>query len=471
MVGGQSGGKMSKGGTCLKRAAIGCGTIVVLFIVLGGLFILSARLNKPKDVDVQKIEEGYSFAVDPEGGLNLPEGQQAPTKPIFLNINASMCELQIIPGTEPGKVSITGDYDKANFELKTNVEEKSDHIEYNVDFDGTFSPIGLIFGENMDIENKIIITLPPDQIYRLQSNGNMGEFKFDLSGLAVSSIDSTLDKGQMDFKASKPNPIKMTTFKVDGKMGEVNVADIQNYGFESGDFRHRMGEMNIGNSGPLREDLNIQVRMRMGEAQVNLPNNAEIEDNTKVAFGEKRFNNGLKLPNEILQTEQADAPKFKAVVNGGSTMGAFLLSKGQSQYSLFSKIGNEGTGIWVDKLRTLHEMNPEHRILRPNVLNRLGYDLIGDGKYEDAIAIFILNVELHPSYANGYDSLADAYRRNKQLDLALVNYQKAVEMDPSNDHAARWIEKIKASEDLPKDSRTTEPKPDEPQKPEPEKEE
>jgi len=48
-----------------------------------------------------------------------------------------------------------------------------------------------------------------------------------------------------------------------------------------------------------------------------------------------------------------------------------------------------------------------------------------------AIEIFKLNVEMFPRSGNPYDNLGEAYLADGQKDLALANYRKAVELDPT----------------------------------------
>ena len=59
------------------------------------------------------------------------------------------------------------------------------------------------------------------------------------------------------------------------------------------------------------------------------------------------------------------------------------------------------------------------------LINQMGYQLIFAGKPEEAIAVFKANVERYPNSANVYDSLAEAYERGGQLDLAEPLYEKA----------------------------------------------
>lgn len=78
-----------------------------------------------------------------------------------------------------------------------------------------------------------------------------------------------------------------------------------------------------------------------------------------------------------------------------------------------------------DHYRKLSE-RLRYTLLPPEALmNQVGYQLMGQGNMEEAVAAFKLNVERYPGSANVYDSLAEAYERGGKLDLALPNYEKA----------------------------------------------
>lgn len=73
--------------------------------------------------------------------------------------------------------------------------------------------------------------------------------------------------------------------------------------------------------------------------------------------------------------------------------------------------------------------------------NRLGYNLLGDKEYENAIAVFKMNVALFPASDNVYDSLADAYARSGDTLQALANYKVALELNTGNKRAKEFVEK------------------------------
>ncbi len=66
------------------------------------------------------------------------------------------------------------------------------------------------------------------------------------------------------------------------------------------------------------------------------------------------------------------------------------------------------------------------------MMNQVGYQLMGQGKMDDAVAVFKANVKNYPQSANVYDSLAEAFEKLGKLDLARPNYEKAVQLGQQN---------------------------------------
>jgi predicted alpha/beta superfamily hydrolase len=90
-----------------------------------------------------------------------------------------------------------------------------------------------------------------------------------------------------------------------------------------------------------------------------------------------------------------------------------------------------------------------------NLINQLGYQFLGAGRAEEAIATFKSNVERYPDSANVYDSLAEAYEKGGRMDLAKPLYEKAYTLGQKNNdpntavyktNFDRVSEKVKAGE-------------------------
>lgn len=84
----------------------------------------------------------------------------------------------------------------------------------------------------------------------------------------------------------------------------------------------------------------------------------------------------------------------------------------------------------------------EYSFENPGELNKLGYELLRLGKNNESITIFKLATNEFPKDANIFDSLGEAYFTNKQYDLALESYKKAIDFGGTNGNAEKMIEKI-----------------------------
>lgn len=75
-------------------------------------------------------------------------------------------------------------------------------------------------------------------------------------------------------------------------------------------------------------------------------------------------------------------------------------------------------------------------------LNFMGYALVREERFDEAISIFELNVRLYPESANVYDSLGEGYLLAGKLQLSAENYRKACELNPHNARAKDILKKI-----------------------------
>ncbi|WP_281231740.1 serine hydrolase [Flavobacterium gelatinilyticum] len=86
--------------------------------------------------------------------------------------------------------------------------------------------------------------------------------------------------------------------------------------------------------------------------------------------------------------------------------------------------------------------NDPNYAVKEGDMNRVGYQLLQDGKKKEAIEIFKINVETFPKSGNVYDSLGEAYLADGNKKLAIANYSKSVELDPSNENGKKILEEI-----------------------------
>ncbi|WP_025665695.1 serine hydrolase [Aquimarina megaterium] len=99
-------------------------------------------------------------------------------------------------------------------------------------------------------------------------------------------------------------------------------------------------------------------------------------------------------------------------------------------YSNKAKINNFNDLKDIENFVKIHNYSLNH----PQRLNLIAYEFMREKNTEFAIKLFKLNVHLFPDEANMYDSLGEAYENNEQFDLALKNYEKAVEVAKKQSH-------------------------------------
>ncbi|APG64874.1 hypothetical protein LPB136_05660 [Tenacibaculum todarodis] len=103
----------------------------------------------------------------------------------------------------------------------------------------------------------------------------------------------------------------------------------------------------------------------------------------------------------------------------------------------------ENTKNGILYYKNLKKNNPSnYNFHDKNVLNNIGYDLLGENRITDAIQVFQLLVTEFPNSANAYDSLGEGYYKNKQYNLSLINYKKSLELNPKSTNPVKMIEKI-----------------------------
>jgi tetratricopeptide (TPR) repeat protein len=111
---------------------------------------------------------------------------------------------------------------------------------------------------------------------------------------------------------------------------------------------------------------------------------------------------------------------------------------------LFDVIMDQGLEVGLKKL---NELKSDEYILKEDEMNKVGYQLLNAGKNKEAIAVFKINVEAFPKSGNVYDSLGEAYLGEAYLKdgdkkLTILNYKKSVQLDPKNANGKKVLEEI-----------------------------
>lgn len=109
-------------------------------------------------------------------------------------------------------------------------------------------------------------------------------------------------------------------------------------------------------------------------------------------------------------------------------------------FELLDVYTEKGATIGTNTYKKL-KSDPTYGI-KENDINQVGYQLLQTGKKKEAIEVFKINVETFPKSGNAYDSLGEAYLADGDKTLAIVNYKKSVELDPTNENGKKVLDEI-----------------------------
>jgi tetratricopeptide (TPR) repeat protein len=76
-------------------------------------------------------------------------------------------------------------------------------------------------------------------------------------------------------------------------------------------------------------------------------------------------------------------------------------------------------------------------------VNRYGYDLMRDGKLEDALQVFELNTKLFPDAWNTYDSYGECLLEAGDTIKGIKAYEKSLELNPESNFAIEVIREFR----------------------------
>ncbi|MFT4850794.1 MAG: CubicO group peptidase (beta-lactamase class C family) [Sediminicola sp.] len=91
---------------------------------------------------------------------------------------------------------------------------------------------------------------------------------------------------------------------------------------------------------------------------------------------------------------------------------------------------------------TLMQQAPNDPVINENNLNVLGYNFLNQDKTKLAQDIFKVNMTLYPDSFNVYDSYAEACMKTGAIDLAILNYNKSLNLNPENSNAKEMLKEL-----------------------------
>jgi CubicO group peptidase (beta-lactamase class C family) len=110
----------------------------------------------------------------------------------------------------------------------------------------------------------------------------------------------------------------------------------------------------------------------------------------------------------------------------------YVQPKKQLITALQDKLDMASGAELIKAYQVLQAKSPDDYNFNESALNVVGYTLLSKKRYDSAIAVFEYNTTLFPNSSNAFDSLAEAYFDQGDKAKSLRNYERALELDPSN---------------------------------------
>jgi len=128
---------------------------------------------------------------------------------------------------------------------------------------------------------------------------------------------------------------------------------------------------------------------------------------------------------------------------GVSTLSEQKMRVARRNKKTLSDLYANGIGIdeIIDFYKSENKINTKYDLSESGI-NSFGYQLMAEGKDEDALKIFKLNSELYPNGANTYDSYGECLLKMGLKKESIKAYNKSLELDPKNTNAKKIVEKL-----------------------------
>jgi tetratricopeptide (TPR) repeat protein len=92
-------------------------------------------------------------------------------------------------------------------------------------------------------------------------------------------------------------------------------------------------------------------------------------------------------------------------------------------------VGAQGAAETRQAIGRIRQKHPNSGLVSEEAVNNLGYNLLGQAKYPEAVAVLRMNTEDFPKSANAWDSLGEALFKSGDVAHAVENYKKALALD------------------------------------------
>ncbi len=115
------------------------------------------------------------------------------------------------------------------------------------------------------------VELPYHPNINLDSRIKAGEINFEFDAIRLTDFKFRNWAGETTVDFPMPNRVKMNTFDVNCKVGEVKLLNLGNANFEEGDINGGIGELSLDFNGDLPKKTMARIDLDIGETNIRIP--------------------------------------------------------------------------------------------------------------------------------------------------------------------------------------------------------
>ncbi len=427
--------------SCLGHLFRGCGCLLLLVLLLAvgvGVFTLFNQ-PKPPEFDIAVRQD----SLPSESGQDEQESGIAGVSPlpIRVTLDMRMADLEIVTDAPPGQFKVNGRYDRANFDLDTNLSRRGKGWVYRVDFKSRQRLFTHI--DAQDAPNHLTLHLPHTTPLDLDMDLGLTKSDIDLSGASLAGLKVKFNLGKLVLRMNDANPIPLAEFEIDASMANLEILDIQHFGFTGGKLKMTMGEARVYNSGPLAQDTNIGFAVNMAQLYLQIP------EDTRLSVHEESVMGGYEGPRQLSTSADAPLLDLRGRVTMGSVEVETATTKPSAALVLKGIILKQDVAAAIARYHEFKTLYPDRFHFHPGGLQSLASFLLEGEREADARAILALSIREFPTAAESYLMLADIDARAGNFQAAVQSLEEGLRRIPDSLAIQNRLERLKRERDQP----------------------
>jgi hypothetical protein len=264
----------------LRRGCCGCAVAVLALLAVGAAFALFAWTQRPGPEDVRSEALTPLLAEagpPPERGDETRAVEPARRAPGVLELSLEAGSFRVEPGEPGSELTVLAEYDIATHELTETTEASAGGTWISrVRFGPKGGLLGLLFAGERS-EPRVTVRVPRDLPLVLRADVGKGQARLDLGGLSLEALSVQGGMGEIVVAFDEPTVEPLASFGLTTSMGQTTVHGLGNASPGRATLSHSMGQLTVDLGGAWQRGSDVEVRFRLGQAEVIVPEGAPVQ--------------------------------------------------------------------------------------------------------------------------------------------------------------------------------------------------